>query len=102
MFCAILQLDFTKSYPADEREPYGLIDLSKYGPKIFRKPDYSTGVRVANYNPGVDSMNPEELGSYLEGDMVMPLIQGRNALTATSSHWPNGIVRYSIDGTFSK
>lgn len=102
MFCAILRFNFTQSYPADEPKSVDFIDLRQYGRKLFGKPDYTTGEKLANYNPEVDSVNPEELGSYLEGDILMPLIQGRNGLTATSSHWPNATVYYKIDGTFSK
>lgn len=76
------------------------IDLSQYGSNIYRLPSNETGVRVANYNPDVDGANPEELGDYLEGDMMMPQDFGRNGLIAASSHWPNGIVAYEIAGDF--
>lgn len=78
----------------------GFIDLRQYGRSIFGEPDNSTGARLAKYNPEVDGGNPEELGSYLEGDILMPLGQARNGLTATSARWPNGIVPYEIRGNF--
>lgn len=59
------------------------------------------GKRVENYNPDIDG-NPEELGSYLEGDMLNPNPQQRNALVAESSKWQNGVVPFVISGSFSK
>lgn len=76
------------------------IDLSFYGSSIFGTPSNDTGHRVANYNPDVDGSNPEELGDYLEGDMMMPQEYGRNGLIATSSHWPGGVVPFEISGYF--
>lgn len=78
------------------------IDLSQYGSSIYRQPSNETGYRVANYNPDVDGLNPEEMGDYLEGDMVVPADFGRNGLIAQSSHWPDGIVPFEISGYFSK
>lgn len=81
----------------------GSIDLSQYGTKLFGTPDNETGKRVAQYNPDIDSdINPEELGGYLEGDMLMPHGLARNGLLASSSRWPGGIVPYEINGGFSE
>lgn len=79
-----------------------IIDLSPVGPKIFGEPDSATGLLVAQYNPQTDDINPEELGNYAEGDMLMPRGFARNGLTAQSSRWPNGQVPFEIRGNFGK
>lgn len=57
---------------------------------------------MASWSP-LDSVNPEELGSYAEGDIVMPKIaSARNGLKAESSHWKGGVVPYRISDDFSK
>lgn len=102
IFCVAL----VNSYPSSDNnqidgdEDY--IDLSHLGPKIFGEPDDETGRLVAQYNPEIDGINPEELGNYAEGDMLMPQGFGRNGLTAQSSRWPGGIVPFEIRGNFSK
>lgn len=79
-----------------------VIDLSQFGSSIFGVPSNRTGELVANYDPNTSEMNPEELGEYLEGDMLMRPDLGRNGLIASSSHWPNGIVPFEISGYFGK
>jgi len=59
------------------------------------KPDESVGKIVNDWSPD-DDQNPEELGTYLEGDMLIPSVEGRNGLVATTSRWPNGVVPYVI------
>lgn len=81
---------------------FDVIDLSQYGTAIFGVPSNKTGYRVAQYDPTRDQMNPEELGEYLEGDMLMTPDFARNGLIATSSHWPSGVVPFEITGYFSK
>lgn len=80
----------------------GYIDLSQYGRSIFGDPDNSTGELIANYDPTTSGQNPEELGSYLEGDILMPLGQARNGLTASGARWPNAIIPYEIRGDFGE
>lgn len=77
-----------------------LIDLSHFGSSIFREPNNQTGLLVAGYDPNTDDRNPEELGNYLEGDMLIPPSQARNGLIAMSSHWPGAIVPFEIRGFF--
>ncbi|XP_075158663.1 hatching enzyme 1.2-like [Haematobia irritans] len=81
-----------------------VIDLSFYGMALFGEPDDQYTARmVANYTPETSAVNPEELGSYLEGDILVPK-QGvilKNGLTTQSSRWPNGIVPYEIRGNFN-
>lgn len=91
-----------KSENAIDGEDEDVIDLSEYGNKIFGLPSNETGKVVAAYNPDKDDVNPEELGSYLEGDMLIPQGMGRNGLTAVSSRWPNAVIPYEIRGNFGK
>jgi len=57
---------------------------------------------VNNWTPE-NGTNPEELGSYLEGDILtLPTGQGRNGIIERNYRWPNAIVYYKIVGNFSK
>lgn len=42
-------------------------------------------------------MNPEELGEYLEGDIVLPPSTTRNGILNASLRWEEGIVPFIID-----
>jgi hypothetical protein len=56
---------------------------------------------LKNWNP--EDGNPEEMGSYGEGDiLVVSEGQGRNGLSSQSSRWRNGVIPYVISGSFSK
>lgn len=74
-----------------------VIDLSRLGVMLFNEPDESVGKIVSDWTPDNDQ-NPEELGSYLEGDMLIPGVEGRNGLVKQSSRWQNGIVPYVFSG----
>lgn len=92
-------------YPSSEdnflnEDDVELIDLSHFGSSIFREPDNQTGLLVASYDPNTDDRNPEELGNYLEGDMLIPPSLARNGLIAMTSHWPGAIVPFEIRGFF--
>ncbi|XP_061398645.1 hatching enzyme 1.2-like [Musca vetustissima] len=81
-----------------------VIDLSFYGTALFGKPDHKdTAELVANYKMENSSVNPEELGSYLEGDILVPTdgVTTKNGLTTQSSRWPNAVVPYEIRGNFN-
>lgn len=92
-------LEATPSQPSKD-----VIDLSFYGMALYGEPDHnSTAELVANYTPETHPVNPEELGSYLEGDILIPKqgVTMKNGLTTQSSRWPNGIVPYEIRGNFN-
>ncbi|XP_037810161.1 astacin-like [Lucilia sericata] len=81
-----------------------VIDLSFYGSALFGEPDdQHTARMVANYTPEEYNVNPEELGTYLEGDILIPkqMVIMKNGLTSQSSRWPKGIVPYEIRGNFN-
>lgn len=99
----VAYLTISNAYPYignslyDESED--IIDLSHLGSELYGEPDSKTGEIIAAYNPD-SSENPEELGNYLEGDMLMPKGMARNGLTASSAKWPGGVVPYEIRGSF--
>ncbi|KAH8388631.1 hypothetical protein KR093_011566 [Drosophila rubida] len=81
-----------------------VIDLSSYGAAMYGKPDEQlTANLVGNYSADSAEVNPEELGSYLEGDILVPQtdLTMKNGLTTQSSRWPNGVVPYEIRGNFN-
>lgn len=92
---------FDDNFLTDD-EDVEMIDLSHFGSSIFREPNNETGLLVASYDPNTDDRNPEEMGDYLEGDILIPRsqVQGRNGLIAMSSHWPSAIVPFEISGYF--
>ncbi|CAB0044313.1 unnamed protein product [Trichogramma brassicae] len=68
---------------------------------LFRLPDYAdTGVRVANWHENTDA-NPEELGDYVEGDILYPPTMARNGLKSLSARWPDAVVPYAISARFT-
>uniref|UniRef100_A0A182NDZ4 Metalloendopeptidase n=1 Tax=Anopheles dirus TaxID=7168 RepID=A0A182NDZ4_9DIPT len=77
-----------------------IIDLSHLGPDLFGEPDEEVGKRVANFNPATDGGNVEELGSYVEGDILIDRPGGRNGLSNTATRWPKGVVPFVISGSF--
>ncbi|XP_066591220.1 zinc metalloproteinase nas-13-like [Prorops nasuta] len=86
--------------------PDGLIaHLQHLESSLFGLPDNATGAKVAEWHEGL-GMNPEELGSYAEGDILFPLGMGRNGLKSDSARWPDGVIPYMIspyfDGKYRK
>jgi Astacin (Peptidase family M12A) len=53
-----------------------------------------------------NQINPEELGSYAKGDILIPREPpaegGRNALVAEETRWPWAVVPFYINGTFTE
>uniref|UniRef100_A0A1I8M9I8 Metalloendopeptidase n=1 Tax=Musca domestica TaxID=7370 RepID=A0A1I8M9I8_MUSDO len=90
-------------------EPAGkdpnVLDLSIYGSSLYRIPDYNKTARLLEeYEPESAAVNPEELGPYVEGDILMPQTSVilKNGLISTSTRWPNGIVPYEIGAQFQR
>lgn len=58
------------------------------------------GLRVAGWRSG-KGINPEELGTYEQGDMLRPA--DNSILTNSATRWPNATLIYDIPvGLFSK
>lgn len=82
--------------------PGGLIaHLRNLGGLLYGFPSNETGLKVAQWREDMD-VNPEELGNYAEGDILFPPNIGRNALTAVSARWPNGVIPFMISPYFSE
>ncbi|XP_011193243.2 high choriolytic enzyme 1 [Zeugodacus cucurbitae] len=99
----VLEIDLNSIDELGE-EPKDVIDLSFYGNALYGTPDNEvTAQLVANYTAEESPVNPEELGSYLEGDILVPIgkVSTRNGITTPSSRWPNGVVPYEIRGNFN-
>ncbi|XP_025988895.2 zinc metalloproteinase nas-7 [Solenopsis invicta] len=64
-------------------------------------PDKETGVRVAQWTKEMN-VNPEELGSYYQGDIILTHNTQRSGVTDKELFWPNGEVPYVIEGDFNK
>ena len=46
--------------------------------------------------------NLEELGDFFEGDMIRLEDLSKNHINNAAQRWPNGVVPYVIEGTFSE
>ncbi|XP_073818789.1 hatching enzyme 1.2-like [Musca autumnalis] len=95
---------YTLDRPIQPSTSKDVIDLSFYGMAMFGEPDdKNTAQLVANYSADTALVNPEELGTYLEGDILVPKNQIilKNGITTQSSRWPRGIVPYEIRGNFN-
>lgn len=77
-----------------------VIDLSGYNLR-YGLPDIASGEMVNGWQAS-DPWNPEELGNYFEGDILMPKksSSGRNGIVGDSYRWPNGIIPFEIRGNF--
>lgn len=74
--------------------------LLSYGESLFSSPDSKAGEAVSAWSP--DKLtNPEELGTYLEGDILFPRKLTKNGLKAKSARWPKAKVPYVIQGLFN-
>ncbi|XP_023943796.2 hatching enzyme 1.2-like [Bicyclus anynana] len=76
------------------------IDVSSLGPEAFGLPKNESGDTVAEWTES-SLMNPEEMGGYAEGDILMPQLV-RNGMRETTSRWQNGIIPYVIDTTYTQ
>lgn len=100
LLCAlIVRVIFGQSTDDDT---VGSIDLTHYGEKIFGSPDHRSGENLNEWER-TRSGNPEEMGTYLEGDILFPINQsssGRNGIVNQSYRWPNGVIPFEIAGSF--
>lgn len=97
--CSSLPLD---EIPKANTTFSDVIDLSQYSSEIYGKPDEKeTGKVIEEYSED-SGVNPEELGSYVEGDILFTEQRtGRNGLSKQTARWPNGIVPFVIEGNFN-
>jgi hypothetical protein len=100
-----LELGSIVSFPADimkddDMVDIDVIDLSRFGEKLFGDPDPEVGKMLDEWNPE-SGQNPEELGTYVEGDMLIPMDEARNGLVKESSRWKERTVPYVIASSVS-
>ncbi|XP_011692995.1 PREDICTED: zinc metalloproteinase nas-4-like [Wasmannia auropunctata] len=66
----------------------------------LRIPDNESGIKVSEWTVDMN-MNPEELGNYLEGDIMVAEGTARNGAKDEKLRWPNGVIPYIIKGNFN-
>lgn len=64
-------------------------------------PDNESGVNVARWTEDMN-VNPEEMGNYLDGDIMVTENTAQNGAKDPNLRWPNGVIPYKINGNFSK
>ncbi|XP_026755052.2 hatching enzyme 1.2-like isoform X2 [Galleria mellonella] len=79
----------------------GTIDISHLGANAYGTPTNESGHSVANWTES-SLMNPEEMGEYAEGDILIPKPRGRNGISHETLRWPGGIIPYVIEGHFNQ
>lgn len=90
------QVYFAQSFAKTLESEEDKIDLSHLGSRLFGNP-IENDAKTWNDGKG----NPEERGSYLQGDLLITL-QGRNGMKSESLRWKNAEVPFEIHGSFSK
>ncbi|GAB0089241.1 Metalloendopeptidase [Sergentomyia squamirostris] len=78
-----------------------IIDLSHFGSMLYGNPSSVNGRRLERWRNEDNVGNPEEQGSYIQGDILIPKSLVRNGLRSQSSYWSNGIVPLQVIGPFS-
>ncbi|CAH0713880.1 unnamed protein product, partial [Brenthis ino] len=78
----------------------GDIDLSDLEPQAFGLPKNESGNALASWTES-SLMNPEEMGGYAEGDILIPQY-GRNGIRDQAARWPKGHIPYQVSPTFNK
>lgn len=77
-----------------------IMDLSELGSSIYGQPSEAVGELLLTAD--LSNANPEELGSYLEGDILIPRPQSRNGMIKQSLRWPDGRIPYVISDKFNR
>ncbi|XP_058788817.1 zinc metalloproteinase nas-13-like [Phymastichus coffea] len=76
--------------------------LAHLAGQLYGEPNNETGLKVAEWHEGMN-VNPEELGEYVEGDILFPTaIVGRNGVKAETARWPDGVIPYIMSPFFNQ
>ncbi|KAK0162806.1 hypothetical protein PV327_006552 [Microctonus hyperodae] len=75
------------------------INLSYLGNRIYGLPNDISGERVARWNPYL-GVNPEELGTYAEGDILFSNPTSKSAYASKFFRWRGAEIPYKITGRF--
>lgn len=81
--------------------PVPFKDFAKDIKWALKVPDVKSGLKVARWTKNTN-VNPEELGNYLQGDIMVAASTARNGAKDPNLRWPNRIIPYVIKGNFSK
>ncbi|KAK4881122.1 hypothetical protein RN001_004441 [Aquatica leii] len=77
----------------------GGFDISYLGTRVFQKPNNLSSFKVQSWKEG-NEINPEFLGTYVEGDILFPLSDYKTfGIINETKRWPVGLVPYEIDET---
>lgn len=82
----------------DQNEVIG--NFTHVAPLIYGQPDKSVGEKISKWSK--EQRSVESLGSYFEGDILIPRQHGRNGITDFALKWKNGTIPYVISKDFSK
>lgn len=75
------------------------IDLGYLDDRLISYPDPTNGFTLQSRN---FEENPEELGSYLEGDLLQPYSEIHTRLKKVSYRWNNREIPFEINGDFGE
>ncbi|KAK0162807.1 hypothetical protein PV327_006553 [Microctonus hyperodae] len=75
------------------------IPIDYLGNRIYGLPNDISGERVANWNPSL-GVNPEELGTYAEGDILFSNPTSKSAYASKFFRWRGAKIPYKITGRF--
>lgn len=91
--------DEPPSHNHDHIDDDFVIDLSSLGDRIYGIPKSINQRSLSKANA---IANPEEMGPYAEGDILIPAnaLNGRNGMTHESYRWTDGRIPFEIIGTF--
>ena len=85
----------------DEEEPFDF-EFPELGDELyFVETRNHTEKLLEEWSDDDESINPEEMGPYVEGDLYQPEL-AKNAVKFKSRKWAKGVVPYKISGSFSK
>lgn len=74
-------------------------DLSQFGEELYERKQSEK--QLVGSSDEDDTVNAEELGSFVEGDIYQPLVL-KNAYKFKSKRWKNAVVPYEISEEFSE
>ncbi|KAF5290109.1 hypothetical protein FQA39_LY14890 [Lamprigera yunnana] len=87
-------LTITKCLPVEK------IDVSYLDASAFGTPSTQSGTALEQWT--VESeVNPEEVGRYLEGDILFPIDASKNGLLNETARWPHAVVPYESSAAFT-
>lgn len=96
-------ISFSQQLPVDVNEVNTddlAIDLSEFDSSLYGVPSEAAGERLLTAD--LNNTNPEELGPYLEGDILIPRPEPRSGMKKQSLRWRRGRIPYVISQDFDE